>query len=163
MNVVFRKYRGSDWEAVVEMTREIVHLMSQLDLHKRFRSKDAFDAEKYVSLSMRKAEENAGGTFIVEVDGNVAGYGIAYVQPLEERDNINHFPAKPGYIDNFFVKEEFRGKAVAAELMKGLEDYFKSIGCAFSSVACVATNAAAGKFYEKMGYGEQYIDFLKKL
>ncbi len=163
MDIRVREYRDSDWDEMVAMTRSIVDLMSVIDPHKRFRPKEKFDAEKEVKLFIQKTKESEGRIFILEVDGSIAGYGIASVVKFEEHDFVNKFPTKQGYIDTFFIKEEYRGKGVADTLMNALEKYFRSIGCEFSSVACVAANDAARNFYAKMGYGEQYIDFLKKL
>jgi len=163
MGILVREYRESDRDEIIGMTASIVDLMSTIDPHKRFRPKDKFDAEKYARLSMENAFHHQGKTFIVEADGTIAGYGIGLVEPNEERHTINHFPAKQGYIDAFFIKDGYRGKGVADALMNALEEYFRNIDCEYTSVACVAANTAARKFYEKMGYGEQYIDFLKKL
>ncbi|HLC76132.1 MAG TPA: GNAT family N-acetyltransferase [Candidatus Peribacterales bacterium] len=163
MKILVREYRDADWDEVTRMTVSIVDLMSQIDSHKRFRPKEKFDAAQYAKLSMENAFRHQGKTFIAEADGAVAGYGIGFIVESDERDGLNKFPAKQGFIDAFFIKEEFRGRSVAEKLMASIEDYFRSIGCEFSSVASVAANEAARKFYGKMGYGEQYIDFLKKL
>jgi len=150
-------------DELVLMNVELVDLMSTIDVHKRFRPRNEFDAKKDISLLMEELSRKEGKIFIVESDGLVAGYAIGIVDSFGDRDVVTKYPTKQGYIDAFFIKDTFRGKKLASALMDAVEEYFRGIGCNHSSVACVAANEGARKFYEKMGYGEQYVNFLKKL
>lgn len=160
---IIREYKESDRHELVDMNIELVDLMSTIDPHKRFRPRNEFDSEKDMDLLLKELETKEGKIFIVESDGRVGGYAIGIVDSFGERDVVTKYPTKQGYIDAFFVKEELRGKNIAKDLLKAVEDYFRDIGCEHSSVACVAVNIAAKKFYEKTGYAEQYINYLKKL
>jgi len=163
MCMSIREYTDEDFSLLVEMTTEIVGMMGSMDPHKRFRPKDQLDADAFTRSELQRINTADGKVFLAEVDGEVVGYIMGTIVSFEERDSLNKFPTKQGYIDALYVEEKVRGEGISSELMKAMEEYFKNVDCDFTSVSCIAVNDAARSFYEKSGYAAQYIDFLKKL
>lgn len=163
MKVTIREYREEDFDRLVELEIEIVHMMSEIDPHKRFRSREDFDGKRFSQCTLQKIQKAEGKMYVADFDNQIIGYIVGTVEEYSDMYLLNHYPGKQGYIDALYVQEEHQGKGIAPKLMEAIENHFRSIGCDLSSVACVAANDKAHDFYIKMGYGEQYIDFLKKL
>lgn len=163
MEIHIREYIPADQKQMLRMQVDLVDKMSQIDPHKRFRSREDLHAQRYFEALQKDLAENQGTMFVAENDGTLVGYISARIERSSEIDTETKYPAKQGYIEGLFVDEAHRGKGISSRLMEHAEKYFRKNGCDFSSVACVAVNEAARKFYAKQGYAEQYIDLLKKL
>lgn len=79
------------------------------------------------------------------LDGEPCGYSIFY-------KNFSTFLGKPGiYIEDLFVREEFRGKGAGTLLMKYIINYAKEINCGRIEWACLKWNTRGIKFYKSLG------------
>lgn len=163
MNLEICEYTQEDSEDLLRLTTEIVDLMAKTDPHKRFRPREDFDVEEFTTCELQKVKDTGGKLFLAKVDGKSVGYIMGTVCKEEKRDTLNKYPINRGYIDALFVDEEFRGKGISTKLLKEMENFFQSVGCDHVGITCIAANSPARSLYEKAGYTEQYIDFLKKV
>lgn len=68
---------------------------------------------------------------------------------------------KEGYIDEWFVKKEYRGKGVGKKLYEVLLQEFKKRRCTHIGLDTYAENKEARKLYRKLGF-KNYILIMKQ-
>ena len=59
-----------------------------------------------------------------------------------------------GYLEGIFIKEEYRKKGYAKELLKYCENWAKEKGCKEFASDCEIDNEISYKFHKKMGFIE---------
>lgn len=90
---------------------------------------------------------SANKTFIVEKAHQVVGFvNLTFVQ---------HALEKVGYIEEFFVKKEYRKKGIGKELVKKAVEYLKESGASTIFVSVAVENVKEALiFYKKAGFEE---------
>jgi len=70
-----------------------------------------------------------------------------------------------GYLEGVYVRPEYRGRGVAAELLKSCEDWAKDIGCTEFASDCELQNTDSLAFHLSAGFSEanRIIHFTKRL
>ena len=86
-----------------------------------------------------------------------------FVQEYDERDKLDYSCPKKGIIAELIVDKNNRANGVGTELLKHIENYFKSIDCEFVQIDVFAYNEQAKKFYYKNGYEDRMVTVFKKL
>ena len=82
---------------------------------------------------------------IAEYNGKPAGQALFFY-------NYSTFLAKPGiYLEDLFVKPEFRGKGIGKKLLKSLINIAKENNCGRVEWAVLDWNEPAINFYKKLG------------
>ena len=82
---------------------------------------------------------------IAEYNGKPAGQALFFY-------NYSTFFAKPGiYLEDLFVKPEFRGKGIGKKLLKSLIKIAKENNCGRVEWAVLDWNEPAINFYKKLG------------
>lgn len=163
MPITIRDYTMKDRTRLEEMATSLIDAMAKMDPLKRFRPKEQFDAVAYTDECLKQVSEKQGRILLAISGDLVVGYAMSSIEISSAIDALTKFPAKHGVIDALFVEETARGKGVSSALIQAMEEYFVSLQCDFSSIACLASNVHARNVYGKKGYTEEYIDLLKKL
>lgn len=99
----------------------------------------------------------------LKFDNNVA---IGFAQCGLRHDYVEGTESSPvGYLEGIFIKEEYRKKGLAKELMEVCERWAKEQGCREFASDCELNNDISLKFHLKMGFEEanRIICFTKKL
>lgn len=87
----------------------------------------------------------AAHVIIAESDGQPAGFALYFF-------NYSTFLAKPGlYLEDLFVKPEFRGRGVGKALLLHLAKIANARGCGRMEWSVLDWNEPAIKFYESLG------------
>lgn len=87
----------------------------------------------------------AAQVVIAEVDGQSAGFALYFF-------NYSTFLAKPGlYLEDLFVKPEFRGAGTGKALLLHLAKIANARGCGRMEWSVLDWNEPAIKFYEALG------------
>ncbi len=82
---------------------------------------------------------------IAEVDGRAAGFALYFF-------NYSTFLSKPGlYLEDLFVKPEFRGSGIGKSLLLHLAKIANTRGCGRMEWAVLDWNEPAKGFYKKLG------------
>lgn len=93
------------------------------------------------SLFKRKAAE----VIIAEYEGVPAGFALFF-------HNFSTFLGKPGiYLEDLFVKPEFRGKGIGKTLLSFLAGLTLERNCGRLEWACLDWNEPSIKFYRQLG------------
>lgn len=84
-------------------------------------------------------------TIIGEADGNPVGFALFF-------HNYSTFLGQPGiYLEDLFVREEYRGRGYGRELFLYLAKVAVERGCGRFDWSCLDWNANSIAFYRKMG------------
>jgi putative acetyltransferase len=110
-SVILRQFDPSDLESIVQLFGAVVHSVGakyyNAEQVNAWAPKDNVDKDGW----LRSLSEHM--TYVVEVDGNIVGFG-----------DMNH----SGYIDRLFVHKNYQGKGVALALFRKLEEEAKKLG-----------------------------------
>jgi GNAT superfamily N-acetyltransferase len=111
-----------------------------------------FDGLQYKSslhgpaLDQLAAGDPAVKVWIVEADGTAAGYLILTI------GFSMYYGGKDGFIDELFLKEEFRGSGGGAAIMSFADAQAKQLGLAYLHLEVTDSNTHARQIYERRGF-----------
>jgi GNAT superfamily N-acetyltransferase len=84
-------------------------------------------------------------TIMAEWDGAIAGFALYFF-------NYSTFLCRPGlYLEDLFVRPEFRGRGVGLNLLRSLEEVARDIGCGRFEWSVLDWNHSAIDFYREFG------------
>lgn len=84
-------------------------------------------------------------TVVIELDEKAVGYALYFY-------NFSTFIGKSGlYLEDIFIKKEFRGKGIGKEVFKFLGKKAKEEGCKRMEWSCLDWNEPSIKFYKSLG------------
>ncbi|MDV4149821.1 GNAT family N-acetyltransferase [Clostridium sp. AL.422] len=88
---------------------------------------------------------NRAEVVIVELDGKAIGYALYFY-------NFSTFNGRSGlYLEDLFIKKEFRGRGIGKEVFKFLGKKAKEEGCKRMEWSCLDWNEPSIKFYKSLG------------
>ncbi len=136
MNITITQLSSEDWQKY----RDIRLLALKSDPY-------AFGSsyEEEVNLTETDWRNRISVMWFAVVDGQIAG-----LIGLLRRDNLASIHC--GSIISLWVKPEFRGYGVAKSLLQNLQNIAPSLGLRKISLQVTATQPAAIRLYEKMGF-----------
>lgn len=94
------------------------------------------------------------------------GEAIGFAQCQLRRDYVEGTDSSPvGYLEGIFVREEYRRKGIAKQLLKACEDWAGEQGCTEFASDCELTNYDSFRFHLALGFLEanRIICFTKKI
>jgi len=99
--------------------------------------------------------------FFALIEGAPVGMIEAHLRESAE----GCFSSPVGYIEAWFVDENFRGTGVAGKLTQAAEDWARGKGCTDMASDTWLDNEASIRAHVKLGYieGERLVHFVKKL
>lgn len=90
-------------------------------------------------------EKKKAEVIFVEIDGNTAGFALFF-------HNFSTFLGRSGiYLEDLFVKPEYRGKGCGKALMKKLAQIAVERGCGRFEWSCLDWNTPSIGFYKSLG------------
>jgi ribosomal protein S18 acetylase RimI-like enzyme len=81
----------------------------------------------------------------------------------EIRENKYRIYDKEGYVESWFIEEEYRDKGTGKQLFDALTEEFKKLGCTSIGLDTNVENEIAIQIYEHMGFIRRLIVFRKLL
>lgn len=94
-------------------------------------------------------EHRYAQVLIAEVDGEAAGFALFFY-------NFSTFLGKPGiYLEDLFIKSEFRGLGIGTTLISRLAQTAEEQGCGRLEWACLDWNKPSIQFYRNLGAAAQ--------
>ena len=94
------------------------------------------------------------------------GEAIGFAQCQLRRDYVEGTDSSPvGYLEGIFIREEYRRKGIAKQLLKACEDWAGEQGCTEFASDCELTNYDSFRFHLALGFLEanRIICFTKKI
>ena len=152
------KYLEDVKDLLVELEEYILTIdKDNLDqLHPEYRDKMAV-------LDLKEVKENNGKCFLAVEGDRVVGLIMGIVGTYDEYDYLDYKCPKKGEITELIISKKVRSSGIGQQLMKKMEDYFKSVNCEYVIVDVFAYNESAINFYNKQGYHTRMLVDIKKL
>ncbi len=152
------KYLEPMKDLLVELEEYIVSIdEDHLDqLHPDYR-------DKMLLVDLEEAKKNQGKCYIAIEKGEVLGLIIGIIPSYSEYDYLDYKCPKRGVITELIVSSKIRNKGIGQQLIKKMEEYFKSLECEYVLVDVFGYNDNALKFYFKQGYHARMLTTIKKL
>jgi GNAT superfamily N-acetyltransferase len=166
MNVVVREYREGDGAAIVQISRENARYYAELaPEYFKVPDEDGFIELVENDGTWRDAPENL--SLVAEVDGQVAGYLEAAVQPplRTARWQAQRDLGKTRLAINVvWTADAFKRKGVATRLVEAAETWGRSHGAAVVICDTYIDSPLSVPFWEeRMGYERRALIFRKPL
>lgn len=119
--------------------------------------------EKMAILDLEEVKKNSGKCYLAIENNKVLGLIMGYVRTYDKYDYLDYKCPRSGKISELVISKNFRGRKIGKQLMKKMEDYFKSIGCEYIFIEVFAYNENAINFYENEGYHTRGLIDIKKI
>jgi ribosomal protein S18 acetylase RimI-like enzyme len=112
-------------------------------------------ADAYLDWMLRKAEIR-GAVLVAESNHIFVGFVAGWI---DETETIAETPDsnRVGYISDIFVVPEFRGRAIAMQLLAQIERHLGGLGVARMRITSLAENRSARAAYERAGFAQYEI------
>jgi GNAT superfamily N-acetyltransferase len=166
VSVVVREFRKGDGDALVEMSFENSRYYTELapDYFKR-PAEEGFAEFLESDEEWRSAPENLA--LVAEVDGEVAGYLEATIQPPLESaqwQGQRDLAATRLYINYVGTRDAFKRRGVATRLVEEAEAWGRSQGATVALCDTYIDSPMSVPFWdERMGYARRSIRLRKPL
>ena len=152
------KYLEDVKDLLVELEEYILTIdKDNLDqLHPEYRDKMAI-------LDLEEVEKNNGKCYLAIENDKAVGLIMGAIVNYDEHDYLDYTCPKKGEITELIISKKVRSSGIGQQLMKKMEDYFKSVNCEYVIVDVFAYNESAINFYNKQGYHTRMLVDIKKL
>ena len=152
------KYLEDVKDLLVELEEYIISIdQDYLDiLHPDYRDKKAI-------IDLEEVNNNGGKCYLAIENDKAVGLIMGILGSYDENDYLDYKCPKRGVITELIVSKNTRSFGIGRQLIKKMEDYFKSINCEYVIVDVFGYNDLALKFYFKQGYHPRMITNIKKL
>lgn len=126
-------------------------------------------AELWPGHTAREMEEECGeileqgGVFFLAMEEEKPAAFVQCQLRYDYVEGTDHSPV--GYLEGIYVREEFRGRGLAGELVKLCEKWARERGCTEFASDCELDNVDSLRFHLHCGFAEanRVICFVKKL
>lgn len=152
------KYLEDVKDLLVELEEYILTIdKDNLDqLHPEYRDKMAL-------LDLEEVSESNGKCYLAVENDKAIGLIMGTIVNYDEYDYLDYKCPKKGEITELIISKNVRGSGIGQQLMKKMEDYFKSVNCEYVILDVFAYNELAINFYRKQGYHTRMLVDIKKL
>ena len=149
------------YDDLITMYKDFYNRLSNIDDYKLIMVNADFD-KKYLSLISTLINTYNGVLYLALDNDKPIGLAFAYENTSNHIECVSR-KIRSVEIHDVYVKPEYRNKGIASELIKRVEDLYKSKGINYSSISVLKNNTEAHNLYEKVGYQNRTIDMIKEL
>lgn len=145
--VVIRRAETADIPAVVEMAMRLW---------------DGYTAEELSVLFQEAVACGESAVWLAVADGRTAGFAQGQLR----HDYVEGTSSCPvGYLEAVYVRDEYRRRGVARQLVRACEEWAKENGCVEFASDCELENRTSLAFHLNIGFEEanRIICFVKKI
>ena len=148
-SIEIRRMQKDEIALLVSLIKEMAEfeeLLSEVEVDEDVLASEIFDMKRVEAV-------------MVELEEKVIGYCLYFY-------NFSSFMGRAGlYIEDIYIKPEYRGKGFGQTAFSYLEEKARSEGCRRMEWACLNWNKNAIRFYEKNGAHamDEWLIYRKKL
>ncbi len=114
-------------------------------------------------LDLKEVKNNNGKCYIAVENDKAIGVIMGTVKKYSKYDYLDYKCPKIGVVTELVVTKNVRSSGIGQQLMKKMEEYFKSIDCKYIKIDVFGYNDSALKFYYKQGYHARMLTTIKKI
>ena len=153
MVIRVRPFEATDSDFITSL----VSRFSEFDLP-AWRQKSDIDSATQISLQKAMQESEPDSAIFIAEDemGTPAGF-------IHLETQIDYFGEKHGYISDLAVDQSFEGQGVGHLLLETAEVWAQSKGYRLLSLYVFAGNTHARRVYEKHGFDQEVIKYVKEI
>lgn len=154
MPIHIREHLPSDNKFILSL----ISRFSEFELPE-WRSRHEIDRTNQASMERALHQHPAESTIFVAEDEN--GYLAGFIHLQTETDYFRD--EKYGYISDLAVDESFQGQGIGRALLDMAEDWAHKKGYRLLALYVFAGNARARQVYEKYGFKQEVIKYVKAI
>lgn len=155
MDIIIRKANEKDLKRIVELSSQLYKAEQPFDKN----LKDGYYETKKGIKRLLKDIKDKKRIFLVAINDNIViGYVDGYIYDKEEI-----YIEKIAYLDRIIVDEKYKGNGIATKLIDEFSNHLKKENVKFIKLNAFEENKPAIALYEKMGFYEYSIFYMKKL
>jgi ribosomal protein S18 acetylase RimI-like enzyme len=158
MPVVIRKAEARDLESLGHLGAMLMHVHYAFD-SQRFLAPHAGAEHGYAAFLGSRIDSPDDCVFVADVDGRVAGYLFAALEPLSWKE----LRGPAGYIHDVAVEESDRREGIATKLMEAGFQWLRDHGAPRVVLGTAARNEAAQSLFHRLGFRDTMIEMTKEL
>jgi GNAT superfamily N-acetyltransferase len=125
----------------------------------RFLSPDSGAEAGYAAFLGSQMHAEDAVVFVAEIDGGVAGYVYAGVEPLSWKELRD----EAGFVHDLLVSEEARNSGIGKQLLDAAIDWLKQRGMPRVVLWTAARNTGAQHLFERRGFRSTMIEMTLEL
>jgi ribosomal protein S18 acetylase RimI-like enzyme len=157
--VTIRGFEERDLEGVIAVARDLQH--SESLLYARMKSPQDIGADYFTD--MRKAvEKHQGSILVAELAGKVVGY-CTLLTACDSSDDTDEVLYRYSYVWDLGVAAQHRSAGIGRILIEEAERIARAAGIPWLRLNVLAANAAARRFYSRLGFADHLITVEKAL
>lgn len=160
--MTFRPFEAADRDALIALFEEFQGGFVDMDPLLRTRCLPGY-GEAAVAGVEAMARDDSGLFAVAEDETGIIGFVVATVHRTTPAQELEGPSETWGRVDELFVRQTFRGRALGRELMEHAERFLRAAGCASVRVQVFAPNVLVHAFYRGLGYADRDIDLIKLL
>jgi ribosomal protein S18 acetylase RimI-like enzyme len=153
MVIQVRQFEPTDRDFI----RSLIPRFSEFELP-TWRRKSEVDSATQMSLQKALEEREPGSAIFIAEDETGTPAGFIHLQT-----QIDYFGEKHGYISDLAVDPSFEGQGVGHLLLEAAESWARTMGYRLLSLYVFAGNTHARQVYEKHGFGQEVIKYVKEV
>ena len=152
MTIRIRRYKPSDREFILSLVKRF----SEFELPEWRRREDIDQANRAFLEPVLKQSEPDSAILIAEEEGGALA-GFVHLQT-----QTDYFSGeKHGYISDLAVDQGFEGQGIGRMLLEAAEDWARTNGYHLLTLYVFAGNTRARQIYEKQGFAQEVIKYVK--
>ena len=140
-----------------DFIRSLIPRFSEFDLP-TWRQKSQIDSATQISLQKALEQSEPDSAIFIAEDETGTSAGFIHLDT-----QIDYFGERHGYISDLAVDPSFEGQGVGRILLETAEAWTRKMGCRLLSLYVFAGNTHARRVYEKHGFGQEVIKYVKEI
>lgn len=162
--ITIRAARLADIRTVTELWKEFMKDQEEIVTQRNPKSRPFLvrlpDAVKnFADWASKNIRGRTGRVYIAEVDGKPAGYSLISIRIRPPIARLRRL----GYIDDLFVKKEYRGLGISSKLKDEATRWFRKKGIRHVALVVGKGNEPAHSIYEKWGFFDYHVEMRMKI
>jgi ribosomal protein S18 acetylase RimI-like enzyme len=157
--VAIRPYEDRDLNGVIAVARDLQQ--AERILFARMKSPNEI-GESYVQHIRSEVQKHEGTLLVAELAGAIVGYCSLHTHcdSSDEADEVHYHFA---HVGDLAVAEAQRSSGIGALLIEEASRIARAAGLSWLRLSVLASNAAARRFYARLGFAEHLIKVEKAL
>ena len=159
-----RKASLKDVPTILQLWKEYMRYHDEIIIKKNtklkphlIRKKNA--ANNFIRYIKKNIRSKNAMAYLAEVNGKPAGYCLISIRkntPIYKLEKI-------GYINELFVRKEFRGRRISSKFRDEAIKWFKKRGMKYILLEVMSDNKFAHSIYGKWGFFDYHIEMRMKI